>query len=274
MNLELRKIARGCNQRVTTYTGYDVNGYRFHTHDYTMQRPNKKTINSGVLCEGTDKLHYYGRVERIYEMDYGFASGQNPVVFKCHWFDPRRVRRIPDIGWVEVERSSVYAGDDVYILATQAFQVFYLPYPCKNPKKRLQAWDVVITVPPHSRPPLPSKEDYRRLDPSTYDGEFYQEEGLPGKFTINLHVDEDMGVDEAELVDEVIEEDDAQIVVEEVQNQHDLILLDRFHNGLDVNDEAGPPEGYQDEWWNAGTADSDDETLGPPVIPNELNPEY
>jgi hypothetical protein len=32
----------------------------------------------------------------------------------------------PEIGCVEVERSSVYAGDDVYILATQAFEVFYL----------------------------------------------------------------------------------------------------------------------------------------------------
>jgi hypothetical protein len=47
-----------------------------------------------------------------------FDKGLNPVVFKCHWFDPRRVRQDPEIGLVEVERSSIYKGEDVYILAT------------------------------------------------------------------------------------------------------------------------------------------------------------
>ena len=71
-----------------------------------------------MVCQGDDGLHYYGRVEGIYELNYGFDKGLNPVVFKCHWFDPRRVRRDPEIGLVEVERSSVYKGEDVYILAT------------------------------------------------------------------------------------------------------------------------------------------------------------
>ena len=57
-----------------------------------------------------------------------------------------------------------------------------------------------MTVPARNRPPLPNKEDYRRLDPSTNDGEFYQEEGLPGKFTINLPANDDIVV---------IEEDEA-----------------------------------------------------------------
>jgi hypothetical protein len=86
------------------------------------------------------------------------------------------VKQKPEIGWVEVERSSVYVGHDVYILA--------------NP-----GWDVVITVPTHNRPPLPNSDDYRCLDPKTYDGEFFQEEGLPGRFTINLPSDEDMDLD-------------------------------------------------------------------------------
>jgi hypothetical protein len=142
MKPELKKIAKGFTSPVNAYDAYDVNRYRFHTHEYTQRRANRKTTNSGVLCEGSDGLHYYGRVEGIYELNYGFGKGLNPVVFKCHWFDPHRVKRKPEIGWVEVERSSIYARDDVYILATQAFQVFYLPYPCKNPKKRLQGWDV------------------------------------------------------------------------------------------------------------------------------------
>jgi hypothetical protein len=152
MKSELRKIARGFDHSLEAFNSYDVNGYRFQTHKYTTSRPNAKTINSGVVCQGDDGLHYYGRVEGIYELNYGFQKGLNPVVFKCHWFDPRRVRRDPEIGLVEVERNSVYKGEDVYILATQAFQVFYLPYACKNPTKRLHGWDVVMKVPSHNRP--------------------------------------------------------------------------------------------------------------------------
>jgi hypothetical protein len=260
MQPELRNIARGFNHSVDTFNAYDVNGYRFHTHEYTTGRPNRKTTNSGVFCEGSDGLQYYGRVEGIYELNYGFGKGLNPVVFKCHWFDPHQVKRDPEIGLVEVKRSSVYAGDDVYILATQAFQVFYLPYPCQNPTKRLQDWDVVMTVPTRNRPPLPNKDDYRRPDPSTNDGEFYQEEGLPGQFTINLSADDDMVVDDEQ--EEAEEEDTAQDEAEEVHNQQDVSLLEAFHAGLDVNDPKGPPPGFVDDYWWPEN-DSDDETCGP-----------
>jgi hypothetical protein len=260
MNSDLRNIAHGFHS-VKSFDAYDVNGYRFHTHEYTTKRANRKTINSGVLCEGSDKLHYYGRVEAIYELNYNFGKGLNPVVFKCHWFDPHRVRRDPTIGLVEVERSSVYAGVDVYILATQAFQVFYLPYQCKKPSKRLGPWDVVITVPPHNRPPLPNSEDYRRLDPSRDDGEFYQDGGLPGKFTINLPSDVEYGEEDGPAD---MEEDTALDEVEDVHNQEDVILLERFRAGLDLNEPEGPPPGSVDGWW-CGESDSDDENRGPVV---------
>ncbi|KAK1695038.1 hypothetical protein QYE76_011735 [Lolium multiflorum] len=84
MKSELRKIARGFDHSVEAFNSYDVNGYRFQTHKYTTSRPNAKTINSGVVCQGDDGLHYYGRVEDIYELNYGFQKGLNPVVFKCH----------------------------------------------------------------------------------------------------------------------------------------------------------------------------------------------
>jgi hypothetical protein len=37
----------------------------------------------------------------------------------------------------------------------------------------VQIGNVVIMVPTHNRPPKPDQDDYRRLDPSTYDGEFF-----------------------------------------------------------------------------------------------------
>ena len=253
MNPLLRNIARGFSHTVDSFKSYDVNGYRFQTHEYTTSRPNAKTINSGLVCQGDDGLHYYGRVEGIYELNYGFDKGLNPVVFKCHWFDPRRVRRDPEIGLVEVERSSVYKGEDVYILATQAFQVFYLPYPCKNPAKRLQGWDVVMTVPSRIRPPLPNKDDYRRVDPSTQNVEFYQEEGLPGHFTIDLPAFDDMVVDDEQEEDEGIEED--------VCDKEDLSLLEAFKAGVDLYPNGQPP-GFIDDYWFA-EPDGDDETCDP-----------
>ena len=182
----------------------------------------------------------------------------------------------PAIGLVEVERSSKYSGDDVYILATQAFQVFYLPYPCKKTskayQKRLQGWDVVVTVPSHSRPAMPNGQDYRRLDPSTSDGEFYQDGGLPGKFTINLPTDDDMEYGE-QNVDAGMEEDTAHDEVEEVHNQADVTLLERFHAGLHVDEPEGPPPGSVDGWW-CGDPDSDDDTGGPIVGPDDLDTGY
>jgi hypothetical protein len=122
------------------------------------------------------------------------------------------------------------------------------------------------------RMPLPNSDDYRRLDPKTYDGEFFQEEGLPGRFTINLPSYEDMVLDDEE--DEVpgMKEDTAQDEVEEVQNQLDLNLLERLHQGLDAEDSVGPALGFVEDWWNQN--DSDEETCGPTVVPNDLDTCY
>ena len=146
----------------------------------------------------------------------------------------------------------------MYILATQAFQVFYLPYACKNPTKRLQGWDVVMTVPSRNRPPPPNKDDYRRVDPSTKNVEFYQEEGLPGHFTVDLPVVDDMVVDDEQEEDAGMEEDNE---AEEVCDGDDVTLLDAFRAGLDL-DPNGPPPGFIDDYWIA-ESDDDAETCGP-----------
>jgi hypothetical protein len=169
------------------------------------------------------------------------------------------VRRDPEIGLVEVERSSVYKGEDVYILATQAFQVFYLPYTCKNPAKRLQGWDVVLTVPSRNRPPLPNKDDYRHVDPSTSNVDFYQEEGIPSHFTIGLPAVDDMVVDD-EQEDAGMEEDNAEDEAEDVCDKEDLSFLEALKAGLDLG-ANGPPPGFIDDYWFA-EPDGDDETCG------------
>jgi hypothetical protein len=41
-------------------------------------------------------------------------------------------------------------------------------------------------VSPHSKLPAPNNEDYNLLDPNTYVGEFFEEDGLSMMFEIDL----------------------------------------------------------------------------------------
>jgi hypothetical protein len=87
----------------------------------------------------------------------------------------------------------------------------------------------VYKVSPHDRLPVPNDEDYN-LDPDTYDGEFFQEDGLEGLFEIDLTKAIGMDIDIEMVVDE---EDD------EVQNENDLVILE----GNYINEELVHSDG-------------------------------
>ncbi|KAK1695421.1 hypothetical protein QYE76_012118 [Lolium multiflorum] len=140
-----------------------------------------------------------------------------------------------------------------YVLNTM---VEVKPY-IENPTKRLHGWDVVMTVPSRNRPPPPNKDDYRRVDPSAKSVEFYQEEGLPGHFTIGLPTIDDMVVDD-EQEDAGMDGDNAEDEAEDVCAPEDLSLLEAFRAGIDL-DADGPPPGFIDDYWFA-EPDDDDET--------------
>ena len=171
MTPELRQVADGCAYRVMSYSGYDVNGFRFHTKRHEQSRPNRRTTNSGVCTTAHDGVEYYGRIKKIYELTFHGCKPLKPVIFKCYWFDPNKVRRTPSLGQVEIQQSCIYLGDDVYIVAPQATQVYYLSYPCKI-DARLRGWDIVYQVSPHGKVPVPNNEDYN-INPNIYDGEFF-----------------------------------------------------------------------------------------------------
>jgi hypothetical protein len=94
-------------------------------------------------------------------------------------------------------------------------------------------------APPPPRSAAPGKlpalgnEDYHLLDPNTYDGDFFQEDGLEGSFEIDLtqaiemEVDNEMGVDDNDA--------------EEVQNDDDLRLLEQLRLGNDNDDDDTVP---------------------------------
>ncbi|KAK1604137.1 hypothetical protein QYE76_027810 [Lolium multiflorum] len=138
--------SHGVSREVTKYEKYDVNGFRFHTETHQKGRANPKTINTGVFTKGANNFDYYGRLQSVYELAFNRTNVQlNIVVLKCHWFDPIGGQRSDkSIGLVEVKPSTTYSGADVFVVAHQAKQVYYLPYPCQ--KAELKGWEVVFQV--------------------------------------------------------------------------------------------------------------------------------
>ena len=249
MSAELRQVADGFGYRVKSFNVYDVNGYHFHTTTYKQSRPNRRTTNTGVFTPGQDGVEYYRRVEEIYELKFHGSVPLTPVVFKCHWFDPKVTRHTRSVGLVEIRQDSKLPGSDVYIVAQQATQVYFLPYLCQT-DKHLQSWDVVYKVTPHGKLPLPNNEDYNN------EIEFFQEDGLGGSFEIDLTDVIGMEVDNERVVD-----DDAG---DEVENVRDLELLERLRLGRDSEDDIPP----SDDAGAVDAADSDDEDYDP------ANPDY
>jgi len=112
----VKKLVLGSPTQVTTWQGYDVKGYRFHTKD-----KDKKSAaqNSDVRYEGVDEAtnsmtQYYGQV-RV-------------TVFQCHWVNPKAVV-VDNYGLTIVNLKSTNYKDDQWVLATNVVQVAYYIYP-------------------------------------------------------------------------------------------------------------------------------------------------
>jgi hypothetical protein len=116
----------------------------------------------------------------------------------------------------------MYQGEDVYIVAQQATQVYYLPWVCqKDPN--LMGWYLVQLVSPHGKLPAPNNEDYN-FDPDTR--EFYQPEGLEGRFDIDMFA----LMEVYNNIDQTHGDDDEG---EEVEDEQDLQILEQVLLGND-----------------------------------------
>ena len=131
---ELASLAKGPRREAKRFSGYIVNGYRFHT----KQRDRKCTTqNSGVYltalttsfanAKDSDPLvgevSYYGSIEEIVEVDYWGAF--RVVLFKCTWYKDEK----DSFGYTRVNFNRVCQKNDPFVLATQVQQVFYIGDP-------------------------------------------------------------------------------------------------------------------------------------------------
>ncbi|XP_074336927.1 uncharacterized protein LOC141674102 [Apium graveolens] len=129
--LELSNLARGPQRAAKKFSGYVINGFRFHTR---KRDTNCTTQNSGVIlttlttsfASSKDQnptvgdVIYYGAIEEIIEVDYWGAF--TVVLFRCIWYQKDK----DCFGLTRVNFSKLCQKDDPFVLATQVQQVFYI----------------------------------------------------------------------------------------------------------------------------------------------------
>ncbi|KAA0050657.1 putative serine/threonine-protein kinase nek2 [Cucumis melo var. makuwa] len=145
----LRWIAHGPHPFVITYSGYAINGCRYHTKSSEKDR---SVQNSGVslvaktmqVSSSKDKnsvigdMSFYGVIQEIWELNYNTF---NVPVFKCDWVQNSGGVRIDELGYTLVYLNRVGHKSYSFILASQAKQVFYVEDPSEV------RWLVVLTPP-------------------------------------------------------------------------------------------------------------------------------
>nr|CAH66080.1 H0215E01.8 [Oryza sativa] len=125
----LQWLSQGPEWSATTWQGYDINGYTFHT----VKQDSKCTVqNSGLRIEaasdGGRRDQYYGKVEQILELDY--LKFKVPL-FRCRWVDLRNVK-VDNEGFTTVNLANNAYKDEPFVLAKQVVQVFYIVDPCNK----------------------------------------------------------------------------------------------------------------------------------------------
>lgn len=196
-----------------------MNGYRFRSERYERNRSGLATTNTGVCVtcsdDGGNVLEYFGVIEDIIKISWEGMEKLDQVLFYCHWFDPtsRGVRRTENLGLVEVKHSSRLSNFEPFVLASQVTQVYYLSYAC-SARSDLRDWWVVYHVPPRDRlPPIETNNDFNQVEGPADDNSFFQEDGLPGRFVIDLG--DDMEITASPTTDEITDPKD----VEELEKQ-------------------------------------------------------
>jgi hypothetical protein len=112
----IKRLATGPSSQVTSWQGYDINGYLFYT-----AAKDKKTMsqNSGVRIEALDErtgksTTYYGVIDDIWEVHYG-SNIQIPV-FRCCWVKHPRGVEVDGYGLTIVNLNNVVYKDDPWVL--------------------------------------------------------------------------------------------------------------------------------------------------------------
>lgn len=134
VSIQLQDFSRGPCDTAKRFSGYLINGYRFHIMKRDARR---KTQNSGVTLVSLtpsfasskdenpkiEAVTYYGAIGDIIELDY--YSQFSFVLFKCDWFEVEEDK----YGLTCVYFNKKSYQNDPFVLPSQVHQCFYVQDP-------------------------------------------------------------------------------------------------------------------------------------------------
>ncbi|KAL8157439.1 hypothetical protein AgCh_002222 [Apium graveolens] len=122
---KFKDLIRGPSHEVESYKGCKCNGYKFDCGN-----PSERTSpNSGVLVIGSSYKksfgNYYGQLQEV--LDLYYYNGHHVILFKCYWFDHTTHIKVDKNRITMVDIKSKLNVEDVFMLSSQAHQVYYAP---------------------------------------------------------------------------------------------------------------------------------------------------
>ncbi|XP_029130026.1 uncharacterized protein LOC114916771 [Cajanus cajan] len=202
----LRNLAWGPKLKVESWPIYTINGYKFHT--------------------GQLESDFYGKLTDIIQLEYTGLPIMKLILFKCDWFDntPNIGTRVNDkYGVVEVRQSRRYnKAYDPFILAQQAEQVYFTPYPEGH-----NDWLAIIKTKARSR-----INDNILIQ--TEQEVPYQDDEVVG-LQVMLHIDSDV-IDDS-LVDNDVGGEEVDMQSFDQPDMVDEFIEDKYISSEDDNDD-------------------------------------
>ncbi|KAK9269335.1 hypothetical protein L1049_001106 [Liquidambar formosana] len=145
----LKWLARGPREESMSYSGYVINGIRFHTKDAEKSRQNSSvSIKAETMCRSSardntqviGKISYYGIIRDIILLDYN--TFRVPI-FRCDWANIVNCVKVDDeFTLVNLHEGLSQFEKDPFILASHAEQVFY------SRDSDTSSWYVILQAPP------------------------------------------------------------------------------------------------------------------------------
>lgn len=136
---DLQWLSKGPSSIAKRIKKLNYNGFKFRTKEAELHSP---TQNSGVVVCSEGDVTYYDVLREILLLDY--YEGRTVVLFKCDWVDMTKGKGIKEdgLGFMLVNFKHLWKTSEPYVLASQAFQVFYTPEPIEA------NWNVVTRTKP------------------------------------------------------------------------------------------------------------------------------
>ena len=145
----LKWLANGPRKTAMSFSGYIINGQRFHIKSIERSTQNSGvSIDASAICRSSDGdgspkidvVTYYGVLTEIILLDYYVYR---LPMFKCDWAKIHNGVKVDDgFTLVNLHQNQSQFSSEPYILASQAKQVFYARENDNSP------WYVVLKAPP------------------------------------------------------------------------------------------------------------------------------